>query len=973
MAGDPNLQIDPKKAIPAPDNILHQFKNYTYKISLLSFKSYQRYNDMAEGGSWPFMFGFVPGACYTLFSSGGVANVANEILPVRHPKFDVDFYISSLSMNSMMGMNLNTRATNVMDLSMAVVEPVGTTLLDRLHAVLTEDGANWTEHPLLIQIDFLGYDEGENPVRIKPATRWIPVRLANLDFSIGAEGTNYTIEFIVMSVLEANTNPLNRSLNLKTLRGDSLQSILDNIAGEFNRDQQERAKEQTEAGIKPNETPKIIAPRSQQFPDEIEFRLGSGGGPEAALLKDAKISPNVARQTLLRKVPREVANAELPPSRRAAATQFKYNTDLRYYGERKGPNGEDYKIEIAAPGQSMISLIEKLIRDSTYITDQIADSKLPGTQDEIKKVLKDPDAGLNWFKITYVKILKDYDNVRNCYSRKTIVQIDPYKSSETQATGSNIKPGDNGLRKVARSYNYIYSGQNLDIKNLDLSFNNAFILAMTGVETKNATSDEPTVNQEANQTTSPDSGNMQDGTSVIGAKQTVQTANNKFIPDPFATNKQRTGATLMENLYRMPGSDMMSIQMEIVGDPCYIQQDGILTMTTPNKAGNPPGNGPGHDTTNGAILCDMDDAHFYLLFKTPRDYNEATGLADFSNSFGGSTLSGFYRVWEVNSIFQGGEFTQTIQATRIYSQFRENLDGPKGQESMSEAERTAYDFEDVKAAQIASIAGPPVQAAVGIDAFGGIGAQVGATPYDAGEFEGITLPEQARIKELELQIERSDVDMASRLESFTTDDTKSRNFVNPHADFNVQAFSNQDTRAADFRAAEARATRLEGLSTISQSSGTIAAQLSNIPANTTPIRPTPADATGPIRIRSSSPVTQANVSPPVLDNTGRVLYTPRGNPHGVVGLNPNINTSSYAFEDQKAITNNNNIERTERQNVIDLTTAGLAIAGAAAWRRGNSASEDSKLRHGKYGNGYNSWKDHGYLTDIIPIDPLTGQ
>jgi hypothetical protein len=51
MSGDPNLQIDPSKPVPAPDNILHQFTNYTYKISLLSFKTVQMYNDLAERGA----------------------------------------------------------------------------------------------------------------------------------------------------------------------------------------------------------------------------------------------------------------------------------------------------------------------------------------------------------------------------------------------------------------------------------------------------------------------------------------------------------------------------------------------------------------------------------------------------------------------------------------------------------------------------------------------------------------------------------------------------------------------------------------------------------------------------------------------------------------------------------------------------------------------------------------------------------
>ena len=103
------------------------------------------------------------------------------------------------------------------------------------------------------------------------------------------------------------------------------------------------------------------------------------------------------------------------------------------------------------------------------------------------------------------------------------------------------------------------------------------------------------------------------------------------------------------------------------------------------------------------------------------------------------------------------------------------------------------------------------------------------------------------------------------------------------------------------------------------------------------------------------------------------MTEPTGQPLGVVGLNPIINTSSYTTQDQAAIATNNNTERSARRDVIVNISAGAAAAAAAAWAVGNSASESSKIIHGKNGNGYNSWKDHGYLIDILPVNPLTGQ
>jgi hypothetical protein len=979
MSGDPNLQIDPNKPVPAPDNILHQFTNYTYKISLLSFKSYQMYNDLAENGSWEWCHGNIPSKCNTLISSGGIADSATEFLPARHPAFGLDFYIDTMTTSGVMGMSSTNRATNLFDINISIVEPTGTTLLERLHEVLTEDGPNWTEKPLLIQIDFLGYDDASNPVRIKPATRWIPVRLTTLDFNVTAVGTSYSVEFITMAVLERNSNPLTQALNLKQVKGKTLQDFCKVLEKEFNREQVERSTDKIGvAGLKPNSAGTAAAPKTQEFPDEIEFRLGSGSGPIAEQLKNAKIEPNVAKQTLLREFPTGVTTAGERGRRVSPEGKFKYNRSIRYYGE--GDRG-DYKVEITAPGQSMLAFLEKVIRDSTYITDQLEENTTLDKMKDAKSVLKNPENGLDWWKITYVKTLKDYDKIRNKYARKTVIQVDPYKVVDPEVTGGKSKPGENGLRSPARSYSYIYTGQNLDIRNLDLTFNNSFIMAMSGIGTYNEGSENPIIKEtEAN--VSPESGNQQDGAAVVSGAQSIKPKSNKFNADEHATQKQRTGATLMENLYRTPGSDMMMISLEIVGDPGYIQQDGILTMTTPNKTGSQGGT-EGHDPANGAILCDYADVHFYLVFKTPRDYNEATGLANFAESDGGSTLSGYYRVWEVNSTFQGGEFTQTMNATRIYNQWRENIDNPEkpGEELMSADEAANYDFEDAKAAA----ASTTTTIAPG-------SAPAGSA---AGEFDGtpvLPLASKEDQKERELASEAADREWAGEFASVSgpvTETASNRNSVNPHADFNIIASQNKSESAAEFRAAEARSFQIS----TSVESGTLASKLATTPPRLSPVRPNPAEAAGPVKFRASPVMTNVRSSPSFITTTGGgVLPVPKGNFGGTVALDRHPNISTYKSSDQATVRSNDTIMGIERETIINAgiiaaagavtivsaTPIGRIIAAAvgavgvlsstqlaSAWERGNSASEENKIIHNKYGNNVPSWKETGYLLDII--------
>jgi hypothetical protein len=55
-----------------------------------------------------------------------------------------------------------------------------------------------------------------------------------------------------MSVLEGNANPLTQALNLKQVKGKTLQDFCAVIEKEFNREQVERSTDKIGAGLKPS-------------------------------------------------------------------------------------------------------------------------------------------------------------------------------------------------------------------------------------------------------------------------------------------------------------------------------------------------------------------------------------------------------------------------------------------------------------------------------------------------------------------------------------------------------------------------------------------------------------------------------------------------------------------------------------------------------------------------------------------------
>lgn len=986
MAGDPTLQINPNKAVPAPDNILHQYTNYTYKISLLSFKSIQTYNDIIEKANWNNMHGLAPVSCYTLFSSGGILNSGSEFLPARHPLFELDFYVGEVQMTGIMGQNRTTRATNLMEFQMSVIEPVGTTLLDRFYELLSADGASWNEKPMLLQIDFLGYDEAGKPERIKAATRWVPCKLRMLNFVVAGEGTTYSLDFVAWAMADVVSNPLYNSLQPHTISGKTLTDFCTFLEDKFNKEQE------TKSTTMYGDFGDVVTARTQEYPDIIKFKIGRGKTPADAALKAAKISPNVAKQTRLKVVPEGTATAPGEKGRESPPEKFKYNSSIRYYGD--GENTEN-KVEVIGNGQTYLSVLEKLIRDSTYITDQLEDPLTKGGSASLaskkKSVLKDPEKGLNWWKFTYIKKLGNFDKIRNVYARELTVQIDAYKVADPDVTGaSNAKPGTNGIPSVARSYEYLYTGQNLDVVNLNLSFDNAFMQTLSRLSTENYTAENP--NQQPNEQTvvaNPDAGNQLTGESSLGTGSTSKShAADSFLADTHANPKQQMSGTLMENLYRQVGADNIKISLEIIGDPGYIQQDGILTMNTELKTGA-GGNTSGFDPANGCILSDLADSHFYLVFKTPRDVNEATGLADFSGSYGGSMLSGYFRIMQIQHVFSGGQFSQVIQATRIFNQFRENLNNSEQDvtDLMSADETAIYNVEDLRGPP-GNLTAPGSASAAAVNSeFEGLGAP---KPWeiDAGEFAGTPLPVREELKANALALEIADAQVEDRgFAGLETQTSTNRNFVNPHADFNTAALQGRPQTAAEFRAAEARTFQI----TTSVAQNTVA---SNISASVSPGlevgRPNPAEASGGFTL-SASPARESYRSTPSFLTTtgGTALSTPQGNPHGTVGTTPIVNTSSYNTTDQTTVANNDIIQNDRANTIINagaiaagavgigiaiakatpvgriITAALTATQIATAWAEGNSASEENEVIHGKYGNEVPSWEKRGYLLDII--------
>ena len=123
-----------------------------------------------------------------------------------------------------------------------------------------------------------------------------------------------------------------------------------------------------------------------------------------------------------------------------------------------------------------------------------------------------------------------------------------------------------------------------------------------------------------------------------------------------------------------PQGDMVRVDMRIMGDPAFIGQDCFLPLPLPPASGNYNAldqvasiNGVEWDSRIGAFNFDNAETFVKLNFKFPDDFDENTGLYNFNK---GETpqFSGLYRVNSVLSVFENGQFTQTLGMSRYMNQ-----------------------------------------------------------------------------------------------------------------------------------------------------------------------------------------------------------------------------------------------------------------------------------------------------------------
>jgi len=212
-----------------------------------------------------------------------------------------------------------------------------------------------------------------------------------------------------------------------------------------------------------------------------------------------------------------------------------------------------------------------------------------------------------------------------------------------------------------RKYNYIYTGENVDIQNLRVNYKTAYYYRNVRKDAKAVAGEEGKLEKFVDdfkkifgmEKTSPEPTlPLRQYPSVLKQRNLVQEINP-------ASNKAQEFFDYLTN----PTADMLSIEMEILGDPAYVAQDIFAPLESPVLSKGE------YDTSFSSFNMLSYMPVVNLKYRMPADIDVSRGTM-FSDRYLDENLffSGAYQVTKIESSMNQGKFLQTLTMVRLNNQ-----------------------------------------------------------------------------------------------------------------------------------------------------------------------------------------------------------------------------------------------------------------------------------------------------------------
>ena len=675
---------------PPYENVLEQFASYS-PVWTLACLTPEQFND-------PSSYRGNPGALKEIvLASAGRFDAQRTRTEFGTP----EYFIDNIVLNSKLSPGPGTGNTNVIGFTFDVYEPysLGLFIQSLQNAAIKSGYTNYfNECPFLFKLEFLGFkDNGAIFTGTEALAKYFTIKITKIDFTVNEGGSNYKVEAVPLHHTGLS-DVVNRLPTDATITGETVKEML--VSGQrslctmLNKIQLE-----------------LVDKKQQDYPDlfEIVFpvdshdNVGLGERENVELLK-ATADPKAEVKQPLRgrqgQDSQDFGDGEIGAADMGFGPEDGGNYLYPLEGDASDPaTGRIVRDQMTIdPKQRAFTF--KQDDKITEVIQRVVVASEYGVK-AVKPENLDPEGRASWFRIDVQMQFLEFDTKRNTRSKKYIFRVVPYKvrgdilknPTSTSAGAANLK------KKIAKRYNYLYTGQNNDLLKFDLSFNGMFF---TGQLPRSANDNANVANKDTNSAapTGEPTAEVRTGAAPAVAASTAGTPAVK--PDPSIDVSSPSGAKKVEQMvadafqkaFQNSSSDLVNIEIDILGDPFYISDSGL-------SANYVAGEGPVDQiNSDGSMNWEGGEVYCEIVFRNPVEPNLGVtgqgGLWNFPQGAGVSPFSGTYMIHEVTNKFSSGSFQQSLKCVRQQGQPEDTPGASVAKEQQSlydtskpEPERTA--------------------------------------------------------------------------------------------------------------------------------------------------------------------------------------------------------------------------------------------------------------------------------------------
>lgn len=667
------------------DNVLSQYASYSCIITF-ALLSDQELNDPANTYR-------VNGPERIIARSGGSGT--RQVLTAFEEDLGItaEYFIDDLEIQSVLTPTASARQTNSHVINFIIQEPYSMgTLLETL-AVTTQDAypelpsddnvvLSYINVPYLLMIEFIGYDDDGNVIKIPNTTRYIPIGLNTLDFSVTPAGAQYNISATAWNEA-ALLDEVQRVKTDITIEGSTVAEFLQ-LTGSEDRaslsstiNEIEQSEKQSDSKPQPDQYVIAFPTDSAALSRKINQAQESNQGATTEQNQTAPTRVTSDGGITIDRIKRivedeseinEIGKAKLSKSAFDGTKKMGLPEDQEQEtdgGARLFKRGnlvieEDFNSISITRGMRIQDIIEEIILMSEYGEQLVTEP--PDSKGMIKYFRIETDVYTVGNEENYIK----RQNSAKIYVFKVLV----YKINQFLIQHVTKSPvGIEELRRnIPKKYDYLYTGKNDDIINFDLQFNTAFYQGI-GYDLGN-TNQDIVLNRIDENTVlkiNEGTGNTNEATGQIISLGTTNTGNRGLAGDITQTNKTQIARYFNDAILNSP-ADLITVELEIWGDPYYFSDSGIG-----NYSADPDNEQP-QTTANKSIDYQQQSPFLLLNFRTPLDYNQTNdsdryGEMEFSTkSKAVSQFSGIYMINAFTNTISQNKFTQLLSLVRIRNQ-----------------------------------------------------------------------------------------------------------------------------------------------------------------------------------------------------------------------------------------------------------------------------------------------------------------